>query len=55
MLARGYAVCWNEERTAILRDASLLTKGDNIQVTLARGELSCECAEPLEPLEPRNR
>jgi exodeoxyribonuclease VII large subunit len=42
VLARGYAVCWNEERTEILRDASLLTKGDNIQVTLARGELSCE-------------
>jgi len=42
VLARGYAVCWNEERTAILRDASLLTKGDNIQVTLARGELSCQ-------------
>ena len=45
MLARGYAVCWNEERTAILRDASVLTKGDNIQVTLARGELSCEVRE----------
>ena len=42
VLARGYAVCWNEERTAILRDALLLTKGDKIQVTLARGELSCE-------------
>jgi exodeoxyribonuclease VII large subunit len=42
VLARGYAVCWNEERTAILRDASLLTKGDNIQVTLAQGELRCE-------------
>jgi exodeoxyribonuclease VII large subunit len=45
VLARGYAVCWNEERTAILRDASLLTRGDNIQVTLARGELSCEVRE----------
>ena len=64
VLARGYAVCWNEERTAILRDASLLTKGDTIQVTLARGELSCEVRgtsgtagtlEPLEPLEPRVR
>jgi exodeoxyribonuclease VII large subunit len=55
VLARGYAVCWNEDRTAIVRDAATVAKGDKIQVTLARGELSCEVRERRtpEPLEPR--
>ena len=54
VLARGYAVCWNEDRTAIVRDAATVAKGDKIQVTLARGELSCEVRERRtpEPLEP---
>jgi exodeoxyribonuclease VII large subunit len=53
VLARGYAVCWNEDRTAVVRDASTLARGANIQVTLARGELSCEVRE-TRTLEPRN-
>jgi exodeoxyribonuclease VII large subunit len=55
VLARGYAVCWNADRTAIVRDASTVAKGDNIQVTLARGELDCEIREArgtIRPSEP---
>jgi exodeoxyribonuclease VII large subunit len=42
VLARGYAVCWNADRTAILRRASALTRGDRVRVTLQEGELDCE-------------
>jgi len=42
VLGRGYAVCWNAERTAIVRDAATVTAGDRVRVTLARGELACE-------------
>ena len=44
MLARGYAVCWNEERTAIIREASAVAPGDRVRVTLHEGELDCEVA-----------
>jgi exodeoxyribonuclease VII large subunit len=39
VLGRGYAVCWDGERRAILRDASAVAEGSPIRVTLARGEL----------------
>jgi exodeoxyribonuclease VII large subunit len=42
VLARGYAVCWNNERTAIVRDAGTVAPGDRVRVTLHRGELDCE-------------
>ena len=41
VLGRGYAVCWNADRTAVVRDAAAVTKGDRVRVTLARGELDC--------------
>jgi exodeoxyribonuclease VII large subunit len=41
VLARGYAVAWNDERTAILRRASTITPGDRIHVTLHEGEIDC--------------
>ena len=41
VLGRGYAVCWNADRTAVIRDARALTPGDQVRVTLARGELEC--------------
>lgn len=41
VLGRGYAVCWNEDRTRIIRDASVVRKGDGVRVTLHRGELAC--------------
>ncbi len=40
VLGRGYAVCWNADRTAIVRDAEAVRPGDDVRVTLARGELS---------------
>ena len=45
VLARGYAVCWNGDRTAVIRDASSVAVGDSVTVTLARGELSCEVTD----------
>jgi exodeoxyribonuclease VII large subunit len=42
VLGRGYAVCWNEDRTAIIRDASAVHAGDRVHVRLERGELECD-------------
>jgi len=42
VLARGYAVCWNADRTAIVRRASAVSPGDHVRVTLHEGELECE-------------
>jgi exodeoxyribonuclease VII large subunit len=41
VLARGYAVCWNEDRTAIIRDAAAVERGDRVHVRLEHGELDC--------------
>jgi exodeoxyribonuclease VII large subunit len=40
VLGRGYAVCWNEDRTAIIRRAEDVQNGDGIRVTLGEGEIS---------------
>jgi exodeoxyribonuclease VII large subunit len=45
VLGRGYAVCWNGERTRALRDAAETVRGERVRVTLAKGELSCEVVE----------
>jgi exonuclease VII large subunit len=45
VLGRGYAVCWTADRSRVVRDAASLALGDNVRVTLARGELSCEVRE----------
>jgi exodeoxyribonuclease VII large subunit len=42
VLARGYAVCWNADRTAIIRSASAVAPGDRVRVTLQNGELHCD-------------
>jgi exodeoxyribonuclease VII large subunit len=39
VLGRGYAVCWDAERTRIVRDPRTMAEGDVIRVTLERGEL----------------
>jgi exodeoxyribonuclease VII large subunit len=41
VLGRGYAVCWNADGTAIVRDAASVRPGDPVRVTLERGELDC--------------
>lgn len=42
VLARGYAVCWNADRTAIINRAASVTPGDRVRVTLQEGELQCD-------------
>lgn len=42
VLGRGYAVCWNAERTEVVHDAATRAPGDRVKVTLAKGELDCE-------------
>jgi exodeoxyribonuclease VII large subunit len=42
VLARGYAVCWNQDRTAIIRTSTSVASGDRVRVTLGQGELDCE-------------
>jgi exodeoxyribonuclease VII large subunit len=42
VLGRGYAVAWNADRTAIIRDAATVSPGDRVHVTLERGEIACD-------------
>jgi exodeoxyribonuclease VII large subunit len=42
VLGRGYAVAWSADRTRVLRDATSVSVGDEIHVTLANGEVECE-------------
>ena len=42
VLARGYAVCWNGARTAVVRRAGDVAVGDDVRVTLHDGALRCE-------------
>ena len=41
VLTRGYAVCWDETRTQVLRSAAAVDAGDQVVVTLSEGELDC--------------
>jgi exodeoxyribonuclease VII large subunit len=41
VLGRGYAVCWNEDRSAIIRSAASVERGDRVHVTLSDGEIGC--------------
>jgi hypothetical protein len=42
-------VAWNADRTAALRDAAAVARGDVIHVTLAKGELECEVVATVQP------
>ena len=48
VLGRGYAVCWDDARTRIIRSASAVKPGDAVRVTVAEGELRCEVTETKE-------
>jgi exodeoxyribonuclease VII large subunit len=48
VLGRGYAVCWNDARTSIIRAASAVQPGDHVRVTLADGELACRVEDALD-------
>ena len=41
VLGRGYAVCWNADRSRIIREAANVSAGDRVHVTLHRGEIEC--------------
>jgi exodeoxyribonuclease VII large subunit len=42
VLGRGYAVVWNADRTAILRDAATVAPGERVHVKLEHGTLDCD-------------
>lgn len=42
VLSRGYAVCWDAQRSAALRQTTDVNVGDAVRVTLHKGELDCE-------------
>jgi exodeoxyribonuclease VII large subunit len=41
VLGRGYAVCWDAARRAIVVDAATVETGTGVRVTLHKGELAC--------------
>ena len=45
VLGRGYAVCWDEARTRVLRRASETAPGESVTVRLHEGELRCDVRE----------
>lgn len=47
VLGRGYAVCWNADKTAIVRSAATVSPGDRVQVTLANGEIGCRVEDTI--------
>ena len=49
VLGRGYALCWNESRTGIIRSSTSVRAGDRVNVTLAEGELGCRVEETKPP------
>jgi len=49
VLGRGYALCWNESRTGIIRSSAQVHAGDHVRVTLAEGELGCRVDETYAP------
>ena len=49
VLGRGYAVCWNADRSAIVRDAASVRRGEQVHVKLERGELDCEVVDRRQP------
>ena len=45
VLGRGYALCWDQARARLIRDAAVVSPGDTVRVTLSRGELTCEVTD----------
>lgn len=45
VLSRGYAICWNDDRSIILRHANRIPIGESVRVKLHRGELRCKVEE----------
>jgi exodeoxyribonuclease VII large subunit len=47
VLARGYAVCWDESRTRVIREAGGVPVGGRVRVTLHEGELGCRVTDVM--------
>jgi exodeoxyribonuclease VII large subunit len=45
VLARGYALCWTDDRATVIRQASQVRTGDTVRVRLGEGELRCDVRE----------
>jgi len=45
VLSRGYAVCWDGERTRVIRSAAEAPPGSQVRVTLHEGELVCDVTQ----------
>ncbi len=45
VLARGYALAWTADRTAIIRSAANVQTGERVHVTLHEGEISCDVVD----------
>ena len=45
VLARGYALCWTDDRATVIRQASQVQPGDMVRVRLGEGELRCDVRE----------
>jgi len=45
VLARGYALCWTDDRATVIRRASQVQPGDTVRVRLGDGELRCDVRE----------
>jgi exodeoxyribonuclease VII large subunit len=54
VLGRGYAVCWNDAGSAVIRSAAAVSTGDHVRVTLHEGELRCT-VETAQIRAPRTR
>ncbi len=51
VLGRGYAICWQGDRRAIVRDAAAVSVGDDLVIGLGRGRLGCTVTGKDEPHE----
>jgi exodeoxyribonuclease VII large subunit len=52
VLARGYSLTWNADRTALVRSAAAVAPGDRVHVRLHQGELSCDVVDARPTREP---
>jgi exodeoxyribonuclease VII large subunit len=48
VLSRGYALCWNDARTSIIRSPRQVGAGDRVHVRVADGELDCRVEDARE-------